>query len=75
MWNFTPWVLGDASARRFGAAPVGLPTGAGYAAGNRIVDAYLEWCGTTAASSVHTDWRVVAEAGVTALDVTNRFGE
>ena len=75
MWNFTPWVLGDASARRFGAAPVGLPTGAGYAAGNRIVDAYLERCVTTAAASVHTDWRVVAEAGVAALDVTNRFGE
>jgi len=75
MWNFTPWVLGDASARRFGAAPVGLPTGAGYAAGNRIVDAYLERCGTTAAASVHTDWRVVAEAGVAALDVTNRFKE
>ena len=54
---------------------MGLPTGAGYAAGNRIVDAYLERCGTTAAASVHTDWRVVAEAGVAALDVTNRFGE
>ena len=75
MQNFTPWVLGDASARRFGAAPVGLPTGAGYAAGNRIVDAYLERCGTTAAASVRTDWRVVAEAGVAALDVTNRFKE
>ena len=75
MRNFTSWVLGDASARRFGAAPVGLPTGAGYAAGNRIVDAYLERCGTTAAASVRTDWRVVAEAGVAALDVTNRFKE
>ena len=74
MQNFTPWVFGDASATRFGAAPVGLPTGAGYAAGNRIVDAYLERYGTTAAASVRTNWRVIAEAGVAALEVTNRFG-
>ncbi|HEY3479858.1 MAG TPA: DUF2268 domain-containing putative Zn-dependent protease, partial [Streptomyces sp.] len=41
MRNFTAWVHGDASAIRYGAEPVGLPTGAGYAAGNRLVDAYL----------------------------------
>jgi len=75
MRNFTPWVLGDASARRFGAAPVGLPTGAGYAAGNRIVDAYLERCGTTAAASVHADWRVIAETGVAALGLTHHVEE
>lgn len=54
MQNFTAWVHGDASATRFGAEPVGLPTGAGYAAGNRLVDAYLEASGKTAAEALHT---------------------
>ncbi|WP_226367663.1 DUF2268 domain-containing protein [Pseudonocardia sp. ICBG162] len=48
MQNFTAWVLGDAHAARFGGEPVGLPTGAGYAAGNRLVDAYLAATGRTA---------------------------
>jgi len=39
--NFTAWVHGDATAARFGATPVGLPTGASYAVGNRLVDTYL----------------------------------
>ena len=42
MENFTAWVHGDEFARLFGVTPVGLPTGAGYAVGNRLVDAYLE---------------------------------
>lgn len=50
--NFTAWVHGDASARLLGAAPVGLPTGAGYAAGARLVRAYLDATGTTAAQAV-----------------------
>lgn len=54
MQNSTAWVHGDESARRFGCDPVGLPTGAGYAAGNRLVDAYLETVGTTAAHALHT---------------------
>jgi hypothetical protein len=53
MRNFTAWVHGDASARRHGADPVGLPTGAGYAAGNRLVDTYLAATGRTAAEAVH----------------------
>ena len=53
MQNFVTWVHGDAAAERFGAEPVGLPTGAGYAAGNRLVDTYLERTGTTAASALH----------------------
>lgn len=52
MQNFTAWVHGDASARLFGAAPVGLPTGAGYAAGAHLVRAYLDATGTTAAQAV-----------------------
>jgi uncharacterized protein YjaZ len=53
MQNFTAWVHGDDSAQRFGAQPVGLPTGAGYAVGNRIVDSYLITTGKTAAEALH----------------------
>ena len=55
MYNFTAWVHGDAAAARFGAAPVGLPTGSGYAVGNRLVDAYLARAGGTAADALHVD--------------------
>lgn len=54
MSDFASWVLGDATAELFGAQPVGLPTGAGYAAGTRLVQAYLAETGTTAARGVHT---------------------
>ncbi|MBY6060575.1 DUF2268 domain-containing protein [Microbacterium esteraromaticum] len=54
MQNFASWVHGDATARLFGAEPVGLPTGAGYAAGVRLVRAYLDAAGTTAAASTFT---------------------
>ncbi|MFC9970308.1 DUF2268 domain-containing protein [Spirillospora sp. NPDC127200] len=55
MRNFTAWVHGDPSAERFGLPPVGLPMGAGYAAGNRLVDAYLAATGRTAAQALHAD--------------------
>lgn len=55
MHHFTAWVHGDAHARRYGAQPVGLPTGAGYAAGNRLVDAYLDATGRTAAEALLVD--------------------
>jgi uncharacterized protein YjaZ len=55
MQEFAAWVLGDATARRFGGTPVGLPTGAGYAAGNRLVDTYLAATGLTAAKALHAD--------------------
>jgi len=54
MQDFAGWVLGDATARLFGGSPVGLPTGAGYAAGVRLVAAYVEAKGTTAAQNVRT---------------------
>lgn len=54
MQDFAGWVLGDATAQLFGGAPVGLPTGAGYAAGARLVAAYVEAKGTTAAQNVRT---------------------
>lgn len=53
MHNFGAWVLGDVIAARFGSEPVGLPTGAGYAVGNRLVDAYLTATGKTAAEALH----------------------
>lgn len=53
MADFASWVLGDSTAELFGARPVGLPTGAGYAAGARLVRAYLDENGTTAARSIH----------------------
>ncbi len=55
MQNFTAWVHGDATAERFGVTPVGLPTGAGYAVGNRLVDTYLAATGQTAAQALHAD--------------------
>ncbi|WP_291478306.1 DUF2268 domain-containing putative Zn-dependent protease [Corynebacterium sp.] len=54
MENFTAWIHGDASARLFGVEPVGLPTGAGYAVGTRLVRSYLRATGTTAAAAVRT---------------------
>lgn len=54
MQDFAGWVLGDATARLFGGSPIGLPTGAGYAAGARLVGAYVEASGTTAAQNVRT---------------------
>ncbi|TQS17514.1 DUF2268 domain-containing protein [Microbispora hainanensis] len=53
MQNFTAWVHGDPSAERFGLTPVGLPMGAGYAVGNRLVDTYLAAAGQTAAQALH----------------------
>lgn len=64
MQNFTAWVHGDEHAMRYGATPVGLPTGAGYAAGNRLVDAYLAATGRTAAEALLVDSKeVIAAAG------------
>ncbi|HLQ81399.1 MAG TPA: DUF2268 domain-containing putative Zn-dependent protease [Brachybacterium sp.] len=53
MENFAAWVLGDEIAQRFGGSPVGVPTGAGYAVGSRLVDAYLDATGLTAADALH----------------------
>lgn len=54
MATFGAWVLGDEAARRFGAPPLGLPTGAGYAVGLRLVDAFLDEVGGTAADHIRT---------------------
>ncbi|WP_414943711.1 DUF2268 domain-containing protein [Amycolatopsis sp. cmx-11-32] len=65
MRNFAAWVHGDETAARYGGTPVGLPTGAGYAVGNRLVDAYLAATGRTAAEALLADRRDVID---TALD-------
>ncbi|TCN50823.1 uncharacterized protein YjaZ [Rhodococcus sp. SMB37] len=53
MENFAAWVIGDDAAARFGAEPVGVPMGAGYAVGNRLVDRYLAETGKSAADALH----------------------
>jgi uncharacterized protein YjaZ len=55
MRNLAPWVHGDATAARFGAEPVGLPTGAGYAAGLELVDRYQRASGRSAAEACVID--------------------
>jgi uncharacterized protein YjaZ len=51
MGQLTAYVHGDETARRFGGTPVGLPTGIGYLAGIRLVDAYTNATGRSAAQS------------------------
>ncbi|MFD5092949.1 DUF2268 domain-containing protein [Amycolatopsis thailandensis] len=67
MQNFTAWVHGDETAVRYGGTPVGLPTGAGYAAGNRLVDAYLAATGRTAAEALLADRRDVIDTALRTL--------
>lgn len=64
MENFGAWVLGDEAATAFGGTPIGLPTGAGYAAGNRLVDRYLAATGRTAAEAVHADAREIIDTAL-----------
>jgi uncharacterized protein YjaZ len=64
MQNFTAYVHGDATAARFGVTPIGLPTGAGYAVGNRILDTYLAATGKTAAEALLDDREEVIARGV-----------
>lgn len=67
MMDFAAWVLGDASARLFGGEPVGLPTGAGYAVGARLVRTYLEETGATAAASLHCPAATIIDSALPRL--------
>lgn len=67
MQNFTAWVHGDDSASRFGSEPVVLPTGAGYAAGNRLLDAYLTATGRTAADSLHVPSQDIIDVALSTI--------
>jgi uncharacterized protein YjaZ len=51
MANLSAYVHGDETTRRMGGTPVGLPTGAGYVAGLRLVDAHTKATGRTASQS------------------------
>ncbi|MFI9456914.1 DUF2268 domain-containing protein [Amycolatopsis sp. NPDC052450] len=64
MQNFAAWVHGDETAARYGGTPVGLPAGAGYAVGNRLVDAYLAATGRTAAEALLADRRDVIDTAL-----------
>lgn len=64
MQHLTAWVLGDEAAERFGVQPVGLPMGAGYAAGTRLVDRYLTATGRTAAQALHVPGREVVDVAL-----------
>lgn len=70
MQDFAAWVLGDSSARLMGSKPVGLPTGAGYAAGARIVQAYIDKTGRTAAECVTTPAAEILKVALPQLGLT-----
>ena len=72
MQNFAGWVLGDASARLFGSSPVGLPTGAGYAAGTRIVQEYLDATGRTATECLRTPAEEILNIALPRLGLNTR---
>ncbi|RKT37179.1 uncharacterized protein YjaZ [Microbacterium sp. AG1240] len=67
MHNFAAWVHGDEAASLFGGTPVGLPTAAGYAVGNRFVDAYLAETGLTAAEALHVPSAEVIDVALRVL--------
>lgn len=69
MQDFAGWVLGDATAHLFGAIPVGLPTGAGYAAGAHIVQAYLDATNRTAAECVTVPATEIIEIALPQLGI------
>jgi uncharacterized protein YjaZ len=51
MPNLCAYVHGDVTTRRMGGTPVGLPTGVGYVAGLRLVDAHIATTGLMASQS------------------------
>ena len=51
MRSMSAYVHGDETTRRMGGEPVGLPTGIGYVAGVRLVDAHSAATGLSAAQS------------------------
>jgi uncharacterized protein YjaZ len=67
MQHFVSWVHGDEAALRYGGEPVGLPMGAGYTAGNRLVDAYLSATGTNAAEALHVPSATIIEVALREL--------
>lgn len=52
--DWTPYVMGDLIAARFGRTPAGVPHMGGYAVGRRIVERYLAATGQSAAEVIAT---------------------
>jgi uncharacterized protein YjaZ len=55
------YIFGDWAAEQFGYKAQGLPDFAGYAMGYRVVRAYLERTGRTAAEATYLPWQEIAE--------------
>ena len=55
------WIFGDWSAEQFGHAKHGLPDFAGYALGYRLVRAFLDRSGLSAADATYLPWREIVE--------------
>jgi uncharacterized protein YjaZ len=55
------WIFGDWSADQFGHAKHGVPDFAGYAVGYRLVRAYLDNTGLTAAAATTRPWREIVD--------------
>jgi uncharacterized protein YjaZ len=55
------WIFGDWSAEMAGHAKHGLPDFAGYALGYRLVRAFIERTGTSAAAATYLSWRQIVE--------------
>jgi uncharacterized protein YjaZ len=63
--DWTPYVMGDLIAARFGRTPAGVPHMGGYAVGCRIVERYLAATGESAAGAIATPTATILEvAGV-----------
>lgn len=71
MQHFSMWVLGDASARLFGATLVGVPTGAGYAAGVRIIEAYPSQTDRSAADCATLPAAIILAVALSRLGLAN----
>jgi uncharacterized protein YjaZ len=55
------YIFGDWAAAEHGYRAIGLPDFAGYALGYRLVRAYLERSGRTAAEATYVPWREIVE--------------
>jgi uncharacterized protein YjaZ len=55
------WIFGDWSAERFGHAKHGVPDFAGYALGYRLVRAFLDRTGRSAAEATYLPWREIVD--------------
>ena len=60
--DWTPYVMGDETARRFGAQPAGIPHMGGYAVGRRLIECYLAAANSSAAEAIARPTREILSA-------------